>query len=73
MEEKIIRIMSEVLPDADVENSEDFFEDGLDSMGVMTIVSMFYSELNIDINPEDITADNFGDMQSLVALAKKYQ
>ena len=61
------------MPDVDVVSCEDFFDEGLDSMGVMTIISMLQSEFDIEIEPEDITADNFSNMEELAELLKKYK
>lgn len=72
MVENLKNILSGVLPDVDVELCEDFFDEGLDSMGVMTIISLIQSEMDIEIAPEDITADNFSKMEGLVELLKKY-
>lgn len=70
--EKLISILSEVLPEANAEECEDLFEEGLDSMGVMTIITMIQSEFDIEIDPEDITADNFVNLTELEKLIKKY-
>lgn len=73
MREKIIAILNDVLPEADVELSEDLFEDGLDSMGVMTIISVLQDEFSVEIAPEDITADNFSNLDEIESLMKKYK
>ncbi len=72
MRDKIIKILEQVIPDADIEGSEDFFEDGLDSMGVMTVISMLQDEFSVEIAPEDITADNFGTLDEIAALMGRY-
>ena len=72
MREKITAILNEVLPEADAELSEDLFEDGLDSMGVMTIISMLQDEFSVEISPEDITADNFSTLDEIESLMAKY-
>lgn len=72
MQEKLRNILAAVMPEVDLEFCEDFFDEGLDSMGVMTIISMIQDEFGIEIAPEDITADNFSSMDELARLLKKY-
>ncbi len=72
MREKIVAILVEVIPEIDVEFSEDLFDDGLDSMGVMSIISMLQDEFGVEISPEDITADNFSTVDEITELMKKY-
>lgn len=70
--EKLKAIVSQVISGIDVSYSEDFFEDGLDSMGVMTIINLIQNEYKIEISPEDITADNFLNLKTLEEMVKKY-
>ena len=72
MEERIIQIVNTLLPGIDVADSEDFFDDGLDSIGVMAIISMIESEFSIEISPADITADNFSNLSGIEEMLKKY-
>ena len=72
METKLIDIINEILPGVSVANSEDFFDDGLDSMGVMTIISMIQNEFSLEIDPADITADNFSNLSGIKNMLKKY-
>lgn len=72
MQEQLLNILAEVIPNIDVENSEDWFEDGLDSMGLMVIITKIHRKIGISLNPEDITADNFSNMDKLLEVLKKY-
>lgn len=72
MEERIIQIVNTLLPGIDVADSEDFFDDGLDSIGVMAIISMIENEFSIEISPADITADNFSNLSGIEEMLKKY-
>lgn len=73
MENKMIEILTEVLPEADITECDDFFDEGLDSMGVMTIIAMIEEAFEIEISPEDITADNFSNLSELINLVEKYK
>ncbi len=71
--EEIIKILEQVNPDVDYENSDDFFEDELiDSMGIMTIITMMESSFSITIKPEDIIADNFLNLSSIMKMLETY-
>ena len=71
--EQIIEILEQVNPDVDYECSEDFFEDELiDSMGIMTIITMMESTFSITIQPEDIIADNFLNLSSIMKMLETY-
>ncbi len=72
MKERLKKIILEVIPDIDVESSEDFFDDGLDSMGVMTMITLIEKEFAIQIDTTDVTADNFSDLAGLLRLLEKY-
>ena len=73
MKEKLKEVVLEVLPDIDVENSDDFFDDGLDSMGVMTRVTLIEKAFQIEISAADVTADNFSNYADLLHLLERYK
>ena len=73
MEMEVIKIINEVLPEGDVKYSEDYFDDGLDSMGVMSIISLLQDKFSFEIDPADITADNFSNFSEIMSTLKKYQ
>lgn len=71
--EKILNILEQINPDADYENSDDFFEDELmDSMGIMTMITMIENTFSITIEPEDITADNFLNISCITKMLETY-
>lgn len=71
--EKILNILEQINPEVDYENSEDFFEDELmDSMGIMTMITMIENTFSITIRPEDITADNFLNLSCIMNMLKTY-
>ena len=78
MQTNIRRIVLEILEEINAgcafENCDDFFEEELiDSMGVITMLSMLEDAFSISILPEDITADNFINVDSIVGLVEKYE
>lgn len=72
MKEKLKKIMKEMLPETDVEQCEDFFDEGLDSIGVMTVITMIEKEFEIVIEPEDITAEYFLNIDGMMKMLEKY-
>lgn len=70
----VLEILDEINAGCDFENCDDFFEEELiDSMGVITMLSMLEDAFSISILPEDITADNFINVDSIVGLVEKYE
>ena len=70
----VLEILGEINEGCDFENCDDFFEEELiDSMGVITMLSMLEDAFSITILPEDITADNFINVGSIVELVEKYE
>lgn len=73
MRDKILKILEQVQPDGNFEESDDFFEDELiDSIGVMTIITMLETTFSIAILAEDIVADNFQNILCIEKMLKKY-
>lgn len=73
IKETVLEILDEINTGCDFEGCDDFFEEELiDSMGVITMISMIEEMFSINILPEDITADNFINVQSIVELIEKY-
>lgn len=73
IKEAVLEILDEINTGCDFEECDDFFEEELiDSMGVITMISMIEELFVINILPEDITADNFINVQSIVELIEKY-
>lgn len=74
MKEKIISILSEIRPEFDfTEESLNFIEQGmLDSFDVVTLVDALDTEFNIVIDGVDIVPENFGTIESIMALVNKH-
>lgn len=73
MRDKILEMLKEIAPDSDFEGSRDFFTDELvDSFGTITMVTMLEEMFAIRIEADDITADNFMNLEAIEALMNKY-
>ncbi len=59
-------------PDTPVQPDTDLLTTGLvDSLGAMELVHFLEEHRNIDVDPVDITIENFGTVNSMVALASR--
>lgn len=69
----VLEILEEINTDVNFLECEDFFEEELiDSMGVITMISILEERFSINILPEDITAEYFMNVQNIVDLINKY-
>ena len=69
MNEKILKILSEIRPEFDFEKSVDFFEDGmLDSFDLVTLVSELEKSFSIQIDGMDIVPENFMNVEAIANL-----
>lgn len=72
--EKLLRLLKEINPDIDYESERHLVGDGLfDSLEIMTIVVSIGEHFHIEINAEDVTAENFDSVENMMNLIKKYQ
>ncbi|MCI9109036.1 MAG: hypothetical protein HFI00_12715 [Lachnospiraceae bacterium] len=73
MDKEVIAILKSIEPNSNFESSTDFFEDELiDSFGVMTLITLLERHFHISIRAEDISADNFMNLECIALLLKKY-
>lgn len=71
--EKLLRILIELNPDIDYESETALVDDGLfDSLEVMTIVTDIDDYFHIDIDPDEVIAENFNSVENIMSLIKKY-
>ena len=56
-----------------VNADSDLFLEGLDSLGVLKIISYIEDEYNIEIEDEDLTMENMRTAISICEMIKKYQ
>jgi acyl carrier protein len=72
MNEKIIKILSEIRPEFDFTEPGDFIEKGmLDSFDVVSLVTALDEQFSISIDGMDIKPENFSNVQSIAALLIK--
>ncbi|MCY1714050.1 acyl carrier protein [Caproiciproducens galactitolivorans] len=70
--EEIIKILKQFRPDIDFENQKNLIGDGLlDSLDIVSIVSEFDSEFDIEIPVEEITPENFNSVQAMKELIER--
>ena len=73
MKDKIIEILKTIRPEYDFSGDEDFIEAGmLDSYDIVTLVTNMEITFNFRIDGTDVVPENFGSVDSIVALLKKY-
>ena len=74
MREKILEILSGLRPECDFTNSENFIEEGLlDSVDIVALVDSVEEEYGVTIPGTAISAKNFCNLDTIVALIEKYK
>jgi acyl carrier protein len=72
MKEQIIAILTELRPEFDFTQSENFIDDGmLDSFDVVTLVTTLDEKFSISISGTDILPENFESVEKIEALLRK--
>ncbi|MGG1676779.1 hypothetical protein ACIFOT_13665 [Neobacillus sp. NRS-1170] len=70
--EKVLRMLEEIRPEFNFQNSSNFIQNGfLDSLDIITLVSMLDESFHISINGTDIVPENFEDIESIKKLILK--
>lgn len=70
--EKLLRILKDINPDIDYEVETELVDgDYFDSLDVMSIVMGISDEFDIDIDPEEITSENFNSAENIWNLIKR--
>ncbi len=73
MREKILEILSTIRPECDFTEDVDFMEAGmLDSYDIVTLVTNMEITFGFRINGTDVVPENFGSIDSMIALLEKY-
>lgn len=71
-EEKIIiNTIKEVIEIGKVEDSMNLFDYGLDSLGVLKLVTLLEDRLGIEIDDEDLTMENMSSVRTIINMVKK--
>ena len=74
MEEKILSLLSEKIPEIDFGASDTLIEDGiLDSLTITTIIAELSMEFGVMIPVEQINEDNFNSVAAMARLVSSLQ
>lgn len=72
MNDQIITMLSELRPEFDFNESQDFVMDGLlDSFDIISLVSMLEEKYGVKVDGLDIVPENFSSVDTMIALVKK--
>lgn len=70
--EKIIKIIEEVIGTEITDNSINLFNHGLNSLGVLKLVTIIEERLSIEIDDDDLTVENMSTANSILNMVNKY-
>ncbi len=74
IEDKIIEILDELLPNVDFRNSTTLADDGyIDSMSVVNIIMELSVEFDIEVPFEALINENFNSVSAIANLVRKLQ
>lgn len=72
MNEKIFEMLTELRPEFDYRDSENFIEDGLlDSFDIVSLIAMLEEKFSVKIDGLDIVPENFFSVDAIVTLVEK--
>lgn len=72
MNEQIYNMLSELRPEFDYKDSENFVEDGLlDSFDIVSLITMLEEKFSCKVDGLDIVPENFCSVDAIVALVEK--
>ncbi len=67
MEEKIIKILTELRPEFDFRQKVDFIAEGmLDSFDIVSLVDAIENEFDVQISGMDVIPENFNSVESIL-------
>lgn len=70
--DKLLKILKRVKPDVDFAVSNNLIDEGiLDSVDIVSIISEIETEYSIEIEPDEIEADNFQSALAILNMIKK--
>lgn len=73
MEEKILTILRDINPYVDIDRTSELIkEEILDSMGLLLLITELEKEYQIEISLDDLQADDFENLDNIVALVKRH-
>lgn len=72
MMEQLMNILLDINPDLNYEKETSLVDDGVfDSFEIMEIISEIEEKFGIDIDPDDIIAENFNSAENIMKLITK--
>ncbi len=72
MEEKLIKILTELRPEFDFRQKVDFIDEGmLDSFDIVTLVDAIECEFGVAISGVDVVPENFNSLESILRTIQK--
>ena len=70
---ELLSILENIRPEHDFTESKDFIADGLlDSFDIVTLVAELEENFGISIDGEDVTPENFNNLDALECLVQRY-
>ncbi len=74
MKERLFEILSDIRPESDFVNSENFIKEGLlDSLDIVALVESLEEEYDIEIPGTEISQKNFSSIDGIIDLVNKYK
>jgi len=72
--EQVLKLLKELRPGADVENSSDLIGDRiLDSLSLTILIARLDQEFDIEITPDDLMPENFATADTIAELVKRLE
>ena len=72
--EKLLKILGSIKQDVDFQKEEGLFQKGIfSSLDMVYLVVGIKNEFGIEIDPEDITIENFDSAQRIMKLIERYK
>lgn len=72
--QKLLNLLNDINPDIDYEKEKNLVDDGIfDSLEIMTLIVSIDDNYHIEIDAEDVTAENFNSAEKIMNLIKSYQ
>ena len=72
MREKILEMLKDVRPDVDFETETGLISgEVLESLDLLTVITMLQDELEIEIDGQEISVENFDSLDAMVRMAER--
>lgn len=74
MMEKLMDILHVVNQNVDYQQEKSLIEDRvLDSIQIVYLISLISEEYDIEIEPQDLTPENFNSVEAIIRLIRRYK